>query len=392
MSAMPRIDARPSGTASKGSLRVALVAPNVVRRDGQGRVMVELCQALVARGHQVTVLAHRCDDDVAAEVDFRAVRRAPGPQIVDDLYLLAATSRALRRIDHDVAMVMGPCGLGPGPCVYNAQFSHHGWRASWAHGRPPLPRRIHVRFLEWLTRRVVRRCTHVIASTPRVAADVTVGTATPASVVPDGVDVAEFPLVSDARRSEARLALGLDADERVVAFLGDYHTPRKGLDPLLRAIAEGPGDERLVVASRGDDGALERRAADLGVTAQVMVAGFAPPDTVIAAADVVAVPSLYEPFSLVAFEAAASGVPLVLSRRAGAAELLAGCAHEVDDPSDPSQLRAALDGVWADPAAAHDLTLRARRVAETMVWPDLMAQAVDVLESVAVAGRAVRRA
>lgn len=368
-------------------LEVALVAPNVVTRDGQGRVMVELCRALVARGHHVTVLAHRCDDDIAALVDFRPLRRAPGPQLLDDLYLLAASTRALRRIDHDVAMVMGPCAMSNRPCVYNAQFSHHGWRASWSHGRPPLYRRVHVRFLEWLTRFVVRRCDRVIASTEAVAADVTVGTTTPSCVVPDGVDVAEFPLVTERGRAEARETLGLSGGDRVIAFLGDYHTPRKGLEPLLQAVATGPSDERLVVASRGNDRDLERRSEALGLAGRVTVAGFARPETVIAAADVVAVPSLYEPFSLVAFEAAASGVPLVLSGRAGAAEMLAGCAHEVADPSDPEQLRAALNQAWADPGANRELALRARRVAEAMVWPELMARAARVIESVAIGAR-----
>jgi glycogen(starch) synthase len=371
------------------TLHVALVAPNVVTRDGQGRVMVELCRALVGAGHRVTVLAHRCDDDVRGVVDFRPVRRPPGPQLVDDLYLLAAATRALRHLEHDVAVVMGPCALTRRPCVYNAQFSHHGWRATWAHGRPALYHRIHVRLLEWLTRVVVRRCDRVIASTDAVGVDVTAGTATPCSIVPDGVDAAEFPVVTEHRRAEARESLGLSADDRVIAFLGDYHTPRKGLDPLLRAVAAGPGDERLVVASRGNSRALDRRSEALGVADRVTVAGFAHPGTVIAAADVVAVPSIYEPFSLVAFEAAASGVPLVLSLRAGAAELLAGCAHEVVDPSDPGQLRAALDRVWADPAGSRELTERARRVAETMAWPGLMERAARVIESVA-AGASAR--
>ncbi|MGH2770166.1 MAG: glycosyltransferase, partial [Actinomycetota bacterium] len=101
------------------------------------------------------------------------------------------------------------------------------------------------------------------------------------------------------------------------------------------------------------------------------------------AADVVAVPSIYEPFSLVALEAAAAGVPLVLSARAGAAEHLASAAVMVDHPADPDALRRALDDLEEDPEAARRLAFQARRTAEGLHWRITAGRALEVLERVA---------
>ncbi len=365
------------------SLDVGLVAPNVVRRDGQGRVMVELSRALVRAGHRVSVYAHRLDDELAADVRFHAVGRPPGPQLLDDLLLPLRVSRRVRRADHDVTMVMGPCGLPPNPFVYNSQFAHRGWRRTWREGRPGAYHRFHARVVEALSRLVVRRADHVISSTETVGRDTVERMSATFTVVPNGIDSDEFGPVTPEARARARADLGITENRFTIAFLGDYHTPRKGLEPLLRAVASGPEDETLVVASHGDDARLRERASALGITDRLLVAGFAPPADVIAAADAVAVPSLYEPWSLVAMEAAASRVPLVLSSRAGVAGVIGEGAVVVEDPTRPQQLRQAIDAIRRDPMGAARRSRTGRRIVEGLTWEACMSQAVTVIEKVA---------
>ncbi len=98
---------------------------------------------------------------------------------------------------------------------------------------------------------------------------------------------------------------------------------RKGLATLLAALAMVPA-ARLVVA--GHDRAAGRYAAlaaRLGIAQRVRWAG--PVEDVrplYAAADCFILPSLYDPFPNAALEALAMGLPVIVSRRCGAAELV----------------------------------------------------------------------
>jgi glycosyltransferase involved in cell wall biosynthesis len=98
--------------------------------------------------------------------------------------------------------------------------------------------------------------------------------------------------------------------------------PEKGIDILLRALAAA-GDERLIAIAVGEGperARLEQLAAELGVRANF--AGGRPWESVVeayAAADVFALLSEREPWAVVVNEAAACGLPLVLSDRVGAA-------------------------------------------------------------------------
>lgn len=375
------------------ALDVALVAQNVVRRDGQGRVMVELARALLRRGHRVTVYAHRLDAGLAGAVSFRPVPRAPGPQLLDNVVMLFRATRAVRRGNHDVACVLGPTALPRCPTLFNVQFSHRGWRATWTRAtRPGAYRRFHAAVQSALESYFVRRADRVIASTPTLAAEVTAGMGeVDVRVVPNGVDLDEFAPVRREERAEARAGLGLGAEHYVIGFLGDYKTPRKGLASLVRAVALGRDDERLLVAARGDDAWLSWLAERCGVGDRVVRAGFAPPRDVLAASDVVAVPSLYEPFSLVALEAAAAQVPVVLSSRAGVAPLLGGGAVLIARPEDPEEVRAALDRVRDHPAYRATVVAAAAEAVRALTWEEVATRAALEVEDLA-AAREVNRA
>ena len=98
--------------------------------------------------------------------------------------------------------------------------------------------------------------------------------------------------------------------------------PEKGLDTLIRAVAAAD-DRRLVLVLAGDGPEreeLERLATELGVRA--VFAGDTAWEKIVevyVAADVFALLSEREPWAVVVNEAAACGLPLVLSDRVGAA-------------------------------------------------------------------------
>ena len=140
-------------------------------------------------------------------------------------------------------------------------------------------------------------------------------------VVHPGVDLEMF---TPGDKRAARAALGLDADEQVLAFVGRIQ-PLKAPDVLLRAAAKLP-DVRVLIAG-GPSGSglaapdgLVRLAGELGMSDRVT---FLPPQSrdqlvhVYRAADLVAVPSYSESFGLVAVEAQACGTPVVAASVGG---------------------------------------------------------------------------
>jgi glycosyltransferase involved in cell wall biosynthesis len=123
------------------------------------------------------------------------------------------------------------------------------------------------------------------------------------------------------RRPALRERIGAGPDDVVVLSAGRL-VPEKGLDTLVRGVAAAGGARlALLIAGSGPQReALERLAAGLSVRLQLL--GDLHEERLAeayVAADVFALLSSHEPWGVVVNEAAASGLPLVLSDRVGAA-------------------------------------------------------------------------
>ena len=138
------------------------------------------------------------------------------------------------------------------------------------------------------------------------------------------VDVDEFGRSADhlaPHRRRLREELGAAPEDIVVLSVGRL-APEKGMDDLVEAVAAA-SDSRLllVVAGEGPERErLERLARDRG--ARLVLTGDRPWERITelyTAADVFALLSSREPWGVVVNEAAACGLPLVLSDRVGAA-------------------------------------------------------------------------
>jgi glycosyltransferase involved in cell wall biosynthesis len=121
--------------------------------------------------------------------------------------------------------------------------------------------------------------------------------------------------VGSEERVAARIRLTGDSrtDEVVVGYLGGIDT-RKGHDRLTASLRSMAG-AFLLGAGPGSDGwyrgsATSRRERWIGQTNDV--------PGLLAACDVLVVPSRFEPFGLVCFEAAARGVPVITATSVGA--------------------------------------------------------------------------
>jgi glycosyltransferase involved in cell wall biosynthesis len=154
------------------------------------------------------------------------------------------------------------------------------------------------------------------------------GVETPAYVLPAGVDTERFCY---GDRRAALQALGLPAHRAWIGYVGRL-AKEKGIDDLLHAIAllhvRRPDVGLFVVggaSSRSRIPDLTKLAKHLNIGSVTEFLGPIPNDRVACAfqgADIIAVPSHYEAFGLVALEARACGTPVIASDVGGLRELV----------------------------------------------------------------------
>ena len=226
--------------------------------------------------------------------------------------------------------------------------------------------------------RSVRSATRVICVSQATARDVRSHWGVErADVIGNGVDERFAPGDAPAERAWAATAHGLDGP--FVLHVGSLE-PRRGLDVLIDAAARSPG-WRLVLAGRpGHDGERILAAAQRAGAAWLPDLGDDDLARLYRAAHVVAVPSLYEGFGMVALEAMACGTPTAVAADAGAlAELAGEAAVEVGERS-PEAWTAAIE--TAD-QRREELVAAGLRLAARHRWPAVAAAVREVLEEAA---------
>jgi glycogen synthase len=186
------------------------------------------------------------------------------------------------------------------------------------------------------------------------------------NVVPNGIDPVRWRVTAGARQA-ARAELGRGGP--LIVFAGRL-VHEKGLQTLLSSLPllrrAHPGLRLVVAGTGGHSTQLRAQARQLRVARAVDWLGFVTESDMaplLAAADVAVVPSLYEPFGIVALEVTAARTPLVVAETGGLIDLVASGVAAASFPArDVVALSAAVLAVLADPEAAQRATARASRV------------------------------
>lgn len=208
--------------------------------------------------------------------------------------------------------------------------------------------------IAWLRRRVYRTFDGFAVPNAKSAEWAVAQAGSPRQVVtlPNAIDAKFFARPSAASRQEARRQLGLEGEGRVLVQVSTL-TARKGVLELANAFLGLPAAERrgakLLFVGEGE---LRSRleALETGSGGAIRVLGQLPPEEVrrvLWAADAFVLNTRLDPNPLSAIEAAAAGLPIVMSAAAGNIREVVEVPQTgfvIRDASDPSEaLRDVLD-------------------------------------------------
>jgi len=188
-----------------------------------------------------------------------------------------------------------------------------------------------------------------------------------------GIDLAAFRPAAD--RAAAKAALGVAGPLLVTA---GALLPRKGQDLALAALAQLPGATLILVGGGPDRARLEGLARKSGVGDRVRFLGTRPHDELpglLAAADVMVLPTASEGLANVWVEALACGTPVVTSDVGGAREAIDSAAAGRLVARDSAAIAAAVRELLADPPPPEAV----REAAEKFSWEKNAAELFDHL-------------
>jgi len=347
-------------------MRILIVSRPFVFHGGVERATAGFLGALVAHGHDVHLLSPPGQLPVRG-VTRHTLRLPALPPAVRLLALPLAVRMAVRRRAWD-AVQSHERTLSQD--VYRAGEGCH--RAYLAALPPRGRRRVHYhRLLLALERRVFARTPQVVAISRRGAAEIADLYGIPSgrlTVVYNGVDLLRFhPGNRASQRAAARAEIGVSRDAWTALFAGSGFE-RKGLATAIEGLAAlGDRASRLLVIGKGDPEPYRRLAGRLNAAGRIVWLGVRPDlERWYAAADVLVLPTRYEPFGNVHLEALASGLPVVTTTAAGGAELVEEDRGDVVPPGDAGAVAEAMKRLrGADPAG---LSAAARAAAEPFTY------------------------
>lgn len=361
---------------------VTLVAHEVGSPGGMERQLAELTTGLLERGHDVTVIARRCE--LPPHPRMRWIR-VPGPTrpfaLAYPCFFLAG-SLLLRRHRRGLVHTTGAVVFNRAD-TSTVHFCHRAFirrsgRTSRARRRTAAHRinswvgtRLSLLAERWCYR--PSRTASIVGVSRGVAREVErefPRMAGRVSVIPNGVDLREFAKDEMARR-RIRERFGLDAGELLAVFVGG-EWERKGLRFVIEALTRADG-WRLIVVGEGDRAVYAEAAAAAGVAHRVRFVGEAASvGPFYAAADGFVLPTAYEAFPLVSLEAAAAGLPLLITSVNGVEELLVEGANGWFIERDAGVIADRLARLATDSGLRRAMGAAAREAASGFGWPQVI--------------------
>jgi len=347
-------------------MKIAMV---IERMDASGggreTSTAQMAEALVRRGHEVTILCRRASGG-GEGVEIRLLDSGGLLRVCKLRHFVADVQQVIRAEHYDVVHATLPI---PGANIYQPRGGTVPAQREASFRRRSGPQQLCQRVAEPLNihRRQMARLERRLLSDPEVlclplsrmvARELRryYGRGGGLRLIYNGVEVPD-PASGDRTewRRQRRVEMGIGGDDPVFLTVAKNFA-LKGVSETILAFARwfgsrrGRPDARLVVVGRDTPEGYRREARRRGVGAEVV---FVPPTNEIfqwyAAADACILLSWYDPCSRVVLEAARWGIPSITTVYNGASELLTeGGGIIVSSPRDTRAVVAGMDEL-ADP-------------------------------------------
>lgn len=391
-------------------MKIAYVIINANRHEGTARAVWEVAER-IAQQNEVHLWARTAEGVAGTGVTWNRVPGPSRPEVADFVSFRWLVDRRLRSEQYDVIHSAGPNTNVAN--VYTVQTVHpfkmanlnpmreeatasHLRRMCWRlydarvlaaersayTARGPSGRR-------WFLPVSAGTRRELLQAYPATACD---ENASNVRVIGNAADLATFSPDHRVRfRDQVRTEFGFGADDFILMFSGgDWR--RKGLDLLFEALTK-IDDERVKLLVVGNDRAerdLQSRPAELGIEGRVRFAGFRPDvERFYSAADLFVFPTSYEAFSLATIEAAASGLPVLMSNVSGADELVGDGSCGAIIRRDPEHIAQMIQSFRRDPRRMRVASLAARaRVEQQFNWDRIASQTLAVYRNTMANARA----
>jgi glycosyltransferase involved in cell wall biosynthesis len=318
-------------------LRIAIFDYKITHNNPAGSCHLAMLRALAAE-HEFTVFAVEFENPCPQKIRFVRVPSPTRPlallflvyHVMAPLCYLLYRLRGGARFDRIQAL---ESNLASADFLY-AHFCHrmylkNHWSKSGATGLRGAFRWIDHQLHAWMELITYPRAKQVVVPSQGLARELKAAfpyIANKVTVLPNPINLQRLQVPADFDREAFRNKLGIEGQDVVGLFIALGQFERKGLPLLLQALA-APGMEQVkLVVVGGEADLIARWNAELtkyGLGGRVQFAGMqADVRPYLWSSDVFIFPSLYETFSLVTYEAAASGLPIVVSHLYGVEDLV----------------------------------------------------------------------
>jgi len=300
-------------------------------------------------------------------------------------------------VDNDKYDIVHSQGDFMGKCdVYTAHSCHKAWlavaqrnRTGWLDAlKKSSFNPLHYCILK-SEQYAVKRARKIIAISEVVRKELTEQypfTADKIEVIYNGVNTDRFkPGRSEEWRKGIRDRYAIGADDTVIIFPA-HEFRRKGLTQIIEALSILKRDDIYVlVVGKDDPTRYINMSKNMCLSKNVIFAGErADIEKYYAASDLMVFPTLYEPFGLVVTEAMASGVPVIVSAIAGAAELVKDGVNGVllKDRNDSSEIADKIKQLVDDREKMAEIGKNARATVEKYSWDEISKQTYGLYERI----------
>lgn len=316
----------------RSSNQYLIVTGDFVKTGGMDRANFALADYLARNGKETHLVAHRVDDALLGypNIIFHKVPKVAGSYFLSS-QMLDRTGKAVAK---DVSAKKGRIIVNGGVCAWGDTNWVHYVHSAYSFRINSMSlsalkyRIVHKHYLD-AERKVLPLARLIIANSDKTKREI----CEHLMIAPEkietvylGADLSTFCPSSLEERVDIRIKLGLDPRKPLAVFVGGLEDVHKGFELLFSAWKELCADPKwpadLVAVGFSDNLWLwNKRASRAGIHSRIKFLGCRnDASNIIKAADCLISSSRYDSYGMAVHEAICSGIPALVSRRAGVSE------------------------------------------------------------------------